>query len=251
MAGVLIIGLDHQAAAMARLDDPATARIPGKNQVSSLQIRIKTTSPAAQGNLSSASELGQKSPVQPLEGPSMFGVASGRPAATTRPSPCSRTLCSGVYRKVHDQPGSLRLVLPRPQNPAVRCRGSRNVSKPSQRPAPPTPHTTHVRRAILTPTTPQEETPGGRYPLPARACGGLGPDQTGPAPQGGRRWADPEGAAGRGRAGAPGQDMTYLYACFASELIIRPADTGVGRAEAMQIPHHLPESRHGDTIAAE
>jgi hypothetical protein len=143
MAGVLIIGLDHQAAAMARLDDPATARIPGKNQVSSLQIRIKTTSPAAQGNLSSASELGQKSPVQPLEGPSMFGVASGRPAATTRPSPCSRTLCSGVYRKVHDQPGSLRLVLPRPQNPAVRCRGSRNVSKPSQRPAPPPPHTEH------------------------------------------------------------------------------------------------------------
>jgi hypothetical protein len=216
MAGVLIIGLDHQAAAMARLGDPATARIPGKNQVSSLQIRIKTTSPAAQGKLSSASELGQKSPVQPLEGPSMFGVASGRPAATTQPSPCSRTLCSGVYRKVHDQPGSLRLVLPRPQNPAVRCRGSRNVSKPSQRPAPP--HPTHNTSSPGHPHA--DHAPGGNawWPVPLASAGMWGAR---PGPDGTSTPGRPALGRSRSRRGArsgrgarPGYDISVCMFCI-------------------------------------
>lgn len=106
-------------------------------------------------------------------------------------------------------------------------------------------------------TTLQDETPGSPDPPASEGMGGFDPGQMGlhprpwAGPEGGRRWADCEGAGGRERAQEPTRAMAYRYALSASGLSILSAHMGAGRKQAMQIPHHLPESSHGDTIAAE
>lgn len=56
---------------------------------------------------------------------------------------------------------------------------------------------------------------------------------------------------GRERPQTASPVMAYQYAFPASGLSVVSAHMGAGRKQTMQIPHHLPESSHGDTISEE